>query len=86
MDYIYGDLDRAEKVTSKNIGELLKAEKSKMRRGITSIVKMRGEKEISPSEAAKQLEVERENYKKAVKELRAKLKKNEPGSGPTFVD
>ena len=86
MDYIYGDLDRAEKVTSKNIGELLKAEKSKMRRGITSIVKMRGEKEISPSEAAKQLEAERENYKKAVKELRAKLKKNEPGSGPTFVD
>ena len=86
MDYIYGDLDRAEKVTSKNIGELLKAEKSKMRRGITSVVKMRAEKEISPSEAAKQLEAERENYKKAIKELRAKLKKNEPGSGPTFVD
>ena len=86
MDYIYGDLDRAEKVTSKNIGELLKSEKSKMRRAITSVVKMRAEKEISPSEAAKQLEAERENYKKAVKELRAKLKKNEPGSGPTFVD
>jgi hypothetical protein len=47
---------------------------------------MRAEKEISPSEAAKQLEAERENYKKAIKELRAKLKKNEPGSGPTFVD
>ena len=86
MDYIYGDLDRAEKVTSKNIGELIKSERSKMRRGITSVVKMRSEKEISPSEAAKQLEAERENYKKAIKELRAKLKKNEPGSGPTFVD
>lgn len=86
MDYIYGDLDRAEKVTSKNIGELIKSERSKMRRGITSVVKMRSEKEISPSEAAKQLESERENYKKAIKELRAKLKKNEPGSGPTFVD
>ena len=86
MDYIYGDLDRAEKVTSKNIGELLKSERTKMRRGISSIVKMRTEKEISSSEASKQIEAERENYKKTIKELRAKLKKNEPGSGPRFVD
>ena len=86
MDAIYGDLDRSEKVTSKNIGELLKSERSKMRRGVSKVVKMRSEKEISPAEAAKQLEAEREIYKKAIKELRAKLKKNEPGSGPRFVD
>ena len=86
MDYIYGDLDRAEKVTSKNIGELLKSEKSKLSRGISSIVKMRNEKQISEREASKQIEAERENYLKTIKELRAKLKKNEPGSGPRYVD
>ncbi len=86
MDYIYGDLDRAEKVTSKNIGELLKSEKSKLSRGNSSIVKMRNEKQISEREASKQIEAERENYLKTIKELRAKLKKNEPGSGPRYVD
>ncbi len=64
----------------------LKSEKSKLSRGISSIVKMRNEKQISEREASKQIEAERENYLKTIKELRAKLKKNEPGSGPRYVD
>lgn len=77
MDYIYGDLDRAKKVTSESIGSLIDKEGSRADSEINDLVEMKQRKEISEAQYKAEVKKVVDGYKKAIEELKAKLKKNE---------
>jgi len=77
MDYIYGDLDRAEKVSAENIGTLIDREGRRTDDEINELVKLKQEKVISDSQYKAEVKKVVDSYKKAIEELKVKLKNNE---------
>jgi hypothetical protein len=74
MDYIYGDLDRAEKVSPKDAGELISSAKSGLKSSYKEIGEMRKDREISAAEARQMQREALEDFKNRIREIKQSVR------------
>jgi hypothetical protein len=74
MDYIYGDLDRAEKANPKNAGELISSAKSGLKSSYKEIGEMRKDREISAAEARQMQREALEDFKNRIREIKQSVR------------